>query len=428
MRRYVQIAAPVAASLALAVVLGVGAASAKPVTSGSSKTVSLTYFTFSAAPDHTKTLDALIKIFEKRYPNIEVSYQTAPYDQYFTKLQTQIAGGDAPDSFELDYGNYYSYARGGSLLNLNKLAAADPKFKPSVFYPRAYASFRVGKNQFALPESFSDVLLFYNKDLFRAAGVAFPTAKWTWADEMRAARKLTDAAKGVWGDYQPIQFYEFYKVLAQNGGSFFNGSKTKATFDSPAGIAALKWLLSKPGTVMPTTAQQGGVGDDTMFKLGKLAMWHNGIWQFSFLKEAPFNWDVVVEPAGKVKANHFFANALAASAKTQHPKEAWLWLKFLASSNDSVKARVGSSWELAPVRDKAAYKAYLAQRPPTNRQAVLDALANPVLTPTIKAQSQMQDIVGKNLEKAQLGQMSPEDALHDAAAQVTKLLQGGGSS
>jgi hypothetical protein len=39
----------------------------------------------------------------------------------------------------------------------------------------------------------------------------------------------------------------------------------------------------------------------------------------------------------------------------------------------------------------------------------------------------MQDIVGKNLEKAQLGQMSPEDALHDAAAQVTKLLQGGGS-
>lgn len=426
MRSYIRRPAALAAAASAVVLLSVGAASAKPVTSGSSKTVSLTYYTFSAAPDHTKTLDALISIFEKQYPNIKVSYQTAPYDQYFTKLQTQIAAGNAPDTFELDYGSFYSYATGGSLLNLNKPAAADKTYKPSRFYPRAYSSFRIGKTQFGLPESFSDVLLFYNKDLFRAAGVPFPTAKWTWKDELNAAKKLTDTAKGVWGDYQPIQFYEFYKVLAQNGGSFFNAAKTKATFDSAAGIGALKWLLSKPGSVMPTEAQQGGVGDDKLFKLGKLAMWHNGIWQFSFLKDAPFQWDVVVEPAGKVKANHFFANAVAASAKTPHPKEAWLWLKFLASSNASVKARVGSSWELAPVQDKSAYKAYLAQRPPANRQAVLDALANPVLTPTIKAEAQMQDIVGKNLEKAALGQMSPEDALHDAAQQVTALLTGGG--
>jgi multiple sugar transport system substrate-binding protein len=413
--------------VAAVLVLSVGAASAKPVTTGSSKTVSLTYFTFSAAPDHLKTLDALIQIFEKKNPNIRISYQTAPYSDYFTKLKTQIAGGSAPDTFELDYGSFLGYASSGSLLNLNKQEAGDKKFNPTVFYPRAYAAFKVGKTQFALPQSFSDVLLFYNKDLFRAAGVAFPTAKWTWADEMRAAQKLTEAGKGVWGDYQPIQFYEFYKVVAQNGGSFFNASKTKATFDSPAGIGALKWLLSKPGKVMPTTEQQAGLADDAMFKLGKFAMWHNGIWQFTAMKDTPFSWDVVVEPAGKVKANHFFANAVAASSKTAHPKEAWLWLKFLSSSNDSVKARVGSSWELAPVQNKSAYKAYLAQRPPVNRQAVLDALANPVLTPTIKAQSQMQDIVSAALQKAQLGQQTPEAALHDAAAQVTKLLQGGGS-
>jgi multiple sugar transport system substrate-binding protein len=140
------------------------------------------------------------------------------------------------------------------------------------------------------------------------------------------------------------------------------------------------------------------------------------------MKDAPFQWDVVVEPAGKVKANHFFANTVVASSKTAHSKEAWLWLKFLAGSHDSVKARIGSSWELAPVNDKAAYAAYLNQRPPTNRQAVLDALANPVLTPTIKAESQMQDIVGKALQKAQLGQATPAQALHDAASQVNALL------
>ena len=173
---------------------------------------------------------------------------------------------------------------------------------------------------------------------------------------------------------------------------------------------------------MPTTAQQAGLADDAMFKLGKLAMWHNGIWQFSAMKDAPFQWDVVVEPAGKVKANHFFANTVVASAKTTHTAEAWKWLKFLAGSHDSVKARIGSSWELAPVKDKAAFAAYVNQRPPVNRQAVLDALNNPVLTPTIKAEAQLQDIVGNALQKAELGQVTAAQALHDAAAQVNQLL------
>jgi multiple sugar transport system substrate-binding protein len=414
------ICAATAALVALGVV--VGAAFAKQAGPSSSKTVTVSYFTFSAAPDHLNTLKALIGIFEKKHPNIQISFQTAPYSDYFTKLQTQIAGGQAPDTFELDYGTFYSYATSGALLNLSKIAKTDPTFKPGIFYPKAYSAFTVGKTQFGLPESYSDVLLFYNKDLFKAAGVAFPTANWTWKDEMAAAKKLTNVSKGVWGDYQPIQFYEFYKVLAQNGGSFFNAKKTKATFDSPAGIAALDWLLSKPGVVMPTQEQQAGLADDAMFKLGKFAMWHNGIWQFTAMKDAPFQWDVVVEPAGKVKANHFFANTIVASSKTKHSKEAWTWLRFLAASHDSVKARIGSSWELAPVNDKAAYAAYLKQTPPVNRQAVLDALANPVLTPTIKAESQMQDIVGKELQKAQLGQESSAQALHNAASQVNALL------
>jgi multiple sugar transport system substrate-binding protein len=414
----------ICAATAVVVALGVvvGAAFAKQAGQDTTKTVTVSYFTFSAAPDHLNTLKTLIQIFEKKNPNIRISYQTAPYSDYFTKLQTQIAGGQAPDTFELDYGSFYGYATRGALLNLSKVAAKDPTFNPGIYYPKAYSAFAVGKTQYGLPESFSDVLLFYNKDLFRAAGVAFPTAKWTWKDEMAAAKKLTDAKAGVWGDYQPIQFYEFYKVLAQNGGAFFNAKKTKSTFDSPAGIAAAQWLLSKPGSVMPTTAQQGGIGDDAMFKLGKLAMWHNGIWQFSAMKDAPFQWDVVVEPAGKVKANHFFANTIVASSKTAHSKEAWKWLKFLAGSHESVKARIGSSWELAPVKDKAAFAAYVNQRPPVNRQAVLDALNNPVLTPTIKAESQMQDIVGKALQNAELGQVPVAQALHDAATQVNALL------
>jgi multiple sugar transport system substrate-binding protein len=152
----------IAATTMLFVALGVivGAAFAKQAAPASTKTVTVSYFTFSAAPDHLNTLKALIQIFEKKHPNIQISFQTAPYSDYFTKLQTQIAGGQAPDTFELDYGSFYGYATSGSLLNLSKAAKKDPSFKPSVYYPKAYQAFAVGKSQFGLPESFSDVLLF----------------------------------------------------------------------------------------------------------------------------------------------------------------------------------------------------------------------------------------------------------------------------
>lgn len=387
-------------------------------------TTTLTYFTFSAAPDHLKDLNNIIAGFEKKYPTIKIKVQTASYNDYFTKLQTQVAGGRAPDTFELNYENFVTYASSGKLLNLSKIAATDKFFNPRVYYPRAYEAFRLKGTQFGLPETFSVVLLFYNKDAFRKAGVPFPTKSWKWADELAAAKRLTNA--GVFGDFQPVQFWEFYKVLAQNGGTFFNAAKTKATFNDAKGVAALNWLLSKtsPYGVMPTKDQMGGLDDGAMFKAGKLAMWHNGIWQFSGLKDAPFEWDVIVEPGNVRKAHHFFANAVVGSAKTKHPRAVWTWLRYFTSNPAAVRIRVGNSWELPAVQNKRLFALYLRQKPPASRDPVFEALANIVTPPVIKQQQQLQDTVGKWLERAAAGQMSAAQALNGAAAEVNTLLKG----
>jgi len=383
--------------------------------------VTLTYFTFSAAPDHLADLDAIVKAFEAQHPNITIDVQTAAYDQYFTKLQTAVAGGTAPDTFELNYENFVTYASAGSLLDITSQAQPSA----STYYPKAYQVFSLDGKQYGLPESFSDVLLFYNKDLFDAAGVAYPTTAWTWADELAAAQKLTDASKGIWGDFQPVQFFEFYKVLAQNGGSFFNADKTQATFNDAKGVEAATWLIDKANKdhVMPTTAELGGQDDTALFKSGKLAMWHNGIWQFSGLKDAPFKWDVQLEPGNVTKAHHFFANSVVASSNTAHPAEAFEWLSFLTGSPEAVKTRLDASWELPAVADQSQFASYLSQTPPANRQAVFDALSNIVVPPVIEQESQMQDIVTKALESAQTGQASVQDALNSAADQVNALLK-----
>ncbi|MDX3104750.1 ABC transporter substrate-binding protein [Nonomuraea angiospora] len=412
--------ATVAAVALLATACSQGSATKGTTTEAGGK-VTLRYFTFSAAPDHVKDLDTIEKAFEKANPNVDVVVETAPFDQYFTKLQTSIAGDTAPDTFELNYENFVTYAGAGSLLDLATVAGDGDT---SVYAQESLNAFKHDGKQYALPASFSTVVLFYNKDLFDKAGVAPPTADWTWADEQAAAAKLTDKKKGVFGDFQPVQFFEFYKTLKQAGGEFLSADGKKSAFDSPQGVKAATWLVSKVGKTMPTEAEIGGTADyDTnLFKSGKLAMWHNGIWQFAGLKDVPFGWDVVVEPGDSAKASAVFHNAVAASSTTKHGKEAWAWARFLSASDTAATTRIQSSWELPPVSDQQVLSGYLKDPKPANRQAVFDSLKSIALPPVIKRQQEMQDAVTKELGEAAAGRMSVQDALKAAAAEVDALL------
>jgi multiple sugar transport system substrate-binding protein len=385
----------------------------------------ITYFTFSAAPDHLKDLDNMIKAFQAANPGVTVNVQTAPYADYFTKLQTLVAGGQAPDVFELNYENFVSYASKGTLQDLTTMISADKTFDPAVFYPRAYQAFNLNSKQYGLSESFSDVVLFYNKDLFDKAGVGYPTATWTWDDALGAAKKLTNVQSGQWGLFKPIQFFEFYKTAYQFGCDFFNADKTATQINDPKCVDALQFMvdLVNKDHVMPTDAELGGVGDDALFKSGKLAMWVNGIWQFSPMKAAPFKWDIVVEPGKARKGTHFFSNAVVVSKDTKNADAAYAWVKFFTTSPDVANTRISSSWELPALNQPALFKDYISQTPPSNRQAVFDALNDIVTTPVIDKQSEMQDAIGKQLDKAKLGQITPKEALDNAKKDVDALLK-----
>lgn len=387
-------------------------------TGSSGGPVTVRYMNFSANGGHEKDLDAIKAAFEKANPSIKVQIETTPYDDYFTKLQTAVAGGTAADAFELNYENFVTYASNGSLAPLKNVTAN--AYKPSLLQ-----AFSADGTQYGLPESFSNVVLFYNKDLFQKAGVALPTADWTWSDEKAAAEKLTDKKAGVWGDYQPISFFEFYKAVAQAGGEFLSADKTSTAFDSAAGKAAAQWLVGKSGTTMPTEADGAGTPDfdSKLFKDGKLAMWHSGIWMFSGLADAPFQWDVVVEPGDTTKASAMFTNGVVVNAKSAQKEAAEKWVAFLTSSDDMVAKRLATSWELPPVADEAKLKSYLDAGKPANRQAVFDSLDKTVLPPVIERQQEMQDAVTKELSAAAAGRQSVDAALANAAKAVDALLK-----
>ncbi len=378
------------------------------------------YFTFSAAPDHVEDLDGLVQSFEAQNPGIQVEVTTAPFDDYFTLLQADVAGGDAPDAFELNYENFVTYAENGALMDISDYLSAD-----TPFYPRALEAFQYEGGQLALPETFSTVLLFYNADLFDQAGLEYPTEEWTWDDAIAAAQVIRGLGEETWGLYSPVQFWEFYKKAAQNGECrFFNEDMTESTLNSPACVATLETMKSiLDSGVMPTQAQLSGVSDSELFLSGNLGMLVTGIWMFDAFQDADFAWDVQLEPAMNQHAHHFFANGVAVSSTSENAEAAAKWAEFLTGSAEAATVRVDTGWELPALDQPEYFEAYLAKTPPANRAAVFKALESPVTPPVIARQNEMQDAVNDLISRVVDGELTAQEALDQAKAALDELIQ-----
>ncbi len=382
--------------------------------------VTITYSNFISNDGNEDNLSKIVDAFEKENKDITVDVKTLPYGDYGTALQTDLAAGTAADVFDIEYSNYASYQANGVLAEI-------PVDNADAYRGTLLDAYATDGKQYALPSSFSDVVLYYNADLFDAAGVDYPTNDWTWEDEKAAALKLTDKAKGVWGDHQPVSFYEYYKTLAQNGGDFLAEDGKSVAFNSPEGIEAATWLVEKSGTVMPTIEQGQGTADfDTnLFKDGKLAMLHTGIWVFGAVADVPFTWDIAVEPGNTDNASAVFSNAVGVSATSKHTEAAAKWAEFLTSSDTMVQTRLDAGWELPPISDEDALATYLDKGAPANRKAVFDSLEGIALPPVVaKGQTEMQDITGEELVEAQAGRKTVEEALASAEKRINAVIGG----
>jgi multiple sugar transport system substrate-binding protein len=296
----------------------------------------------------------------------------------------------------------------------------------SGFNQTALEAFQYEGKQFGIPNSFSNVVLVYNKDLFDKAGAAYPTDDWTWTEMLEAAKKIRSLSGDTYGLYRPVSFHEFYKGVKQNGGSLLSGDGGKFTVNLPQNVETLEimsgWVTDS--NVMPSDAQMGGMGDWDLFKSGRLGMIITGIWAFSdFTDNCDFAWDVAVEPGNTAKATHFFSNAYVVNKETDNPEAAAALAAFLAGSKEAAQIRVDSSWELPPVIYQDVLDSYLKVTPPENREAVFKSLDYLVTPPVVKQQSEMQEIITKHLNNAISGNVTAKDALDDCQAELEQKIK-----
>jgi len=389
-------------ALSLLLTLTAAASLAEPVT--------LTYANFSASGDQEETLRKMIAVFEEKNPDIQIDVQLTGYNDYFTRLATQIAGGNAPDVFEMNMENFLAYMLRDACADLSGLGIQADNY--------AAATLDAVSNDgklYAVPMSFSTCLLFYNADLFDLAGIPYPANDWTYADIQNAAEKIVAAGgEDVWGIFQPISYHEFYKSIRANGGGLLNGDYTAFTANRPENVEVLDaWLTRVRDTkVMPTGEDLAGRGDWDLFAEGKLGMIVTGIWAFAnFTERCQFNWDVAVEPGIKGKATFFFANVNCIHPSGANAEAAARFIDAMGSDPDIVQLRLDASWELPTIADQARLGQYIEVTPPANRAAVFESMEYAVAPPALVESAAASEIISGVLGTLETNDLSAQEAL-----------------
>lgn len=377
--------------------------------------VTVNYANFNSSGGNEATLEAMYEAFHEEYPDITVEIETIGYDDYFTTMQTRIAGGTGPDCFEMNIENFGAYASNGILAPIENL-------ETDAVNETALSAFAYDGVQYGVPENFSTVILVYNKDLFDQAGLDYPTSDWTREDVDAAAEAIRALGDDIFGIYQPVTYNEFYKVAAQYGGSLLNEDRTEFTINSEANVAALQSMADRvqKTNVQPTEEQMGGMGDWDLFESGRLGMIPTGTWCFNTFTDAcDFAWDICVEPGQTQKATHFFANAMVINKNADDAvkEAAQTWITWLASSPKAAQIRLDAGWDLPALKDMDALSSYLEITPPDNRTAVFESLDSLVLPPVINDYSQMSDIITKYVGMAAGGELTAQEALDQAQSE-----------
>ena len=223
-------------------------------------------------------MEAMIQAYEKTHENVKIDIQLTPYKggEYWTKLEAAATGGTAPDVFWLNVLHAEDYYDGGILLDLNDyLKKSDLDLEKN--FPEALVkSYNFEDKQIAIPKDFDTNALWYNKEIFDKAGVAYPTDDWIYDDLVAACKDLKAAGldEGVYPFACPIDFQTwYYPTVYANGGWILNADKTETGYTDPKTQGGIQcWIDLLEEGYSPTAAALSETLPDAMFEGGSLAM------------------------------------------------------------------------------------------------------------------------------------------------------------
>jgi multiple sugar transport system substrate-binding protein len=388
--------------------------------------VEVTLFTWTR-PAELKVNQDLCAQFEAQHPDIRVEIINEPGDRAMDKLQAMVAAGNPPDVMSIHGALFIPLAAKDALLDLDPLIAQDQEFDLEDFYPELVELCRYERRLYSLPRYTSVYVLFYNKDLFDAAGLNYPNETWTWNEYLAAARKLTVAS----GDPERrrvgcvIDFWgaRIYPWVWAAGGEILERGGRRCLLDSAEAREALQFLvdLRHKWEVCPPTTMAERRQNIAMFTNGQVAMFQTGAWDIQQMKEAKgLRWDIAPLPKKKQHATLLGMENYAIAASTEHPREAWELFKFLLGPE--AQETMAREMEKQPSRQSVANGPYLEQDAGYDRRVFVEALSYARQAPNIPEWDRVAHFIQEQLDLMWIGEVSVEEGTRRAAGQVTEAL------
>lgn len=273
----------------------------------------------------TELLD-FIDQYEKQHSGIKIELEDGG-NNYFSNIMGKIQTKSEPDVFMMDNSSVSSLAGSGTLSTLDEYM--DEK-DISDFNTNLLNQFKVNGKLYGIPLAGDTLALYYNKDMFDAAGLK-PPSNWTELENAAIALTKGDTV-GLCLEYDPFNYIPF---MLQAGGKLSDG--TKATFNSEECVKGLSFFNSLFTKKIAATSQSLSADNVVKAITNKSAAMIIGFSSFAQYIDNPnnskINWAVVPLPKGDTNGNFFQASGVVVSSRTKHKKEAVEVAKFLSDKN-----------------------------------------------------------------------------------------------
>lgn len=294
---------------------------------------------------YTPAYGQVYNIYMQQHPDTALNFDQIPnFSDYFTKMEAQVAAGDAPDVMGHSTYYYVVFAARKVTRVLDDLVARD-KVDLSQFFPAAVAGCRWQPGQMAMgqgrlyvmPQNFGSGTVFYfNKTLFDQQGVAYPDGSWTWDTWRDTAYKMTRTSNGAtqqFGMGTPVDGNNHINSwIWQAGGHFYDAKVTRCTLHSDGkAMDAFTYLVD---LVQKTKVAAPPGNMMSLFLKGQLPLASGGAWWpvlISAAKVPSLNYDVFLPPKNPTTGSRTIdvsANGLAITSSSKQVDAAWQFINW----------------------------------------------------------------------------------------------------
>lgn len=331
-----------------------------PATTGSGETAApaagVTEITFMGwgGAEEDEGVRAAIEVFQQEQPNIKVTWLHTP-ENYQEKFLANIAAGTPPDTAFIGSGDFRTLVRDRVLMDITDQLEADPLVGADGYFiePQERQRCTVKGRWYGIGSCWVAPHIYYNADIFTEAGIEPPSndpdEAWPWDKFVEVAKQLTVDTNGNhpgdsgfdpdniarWGVHWPTWWIPIGSAVEANGGYWIDPETELLMLDQPEATEALQRIadLVLVHQVMPqaTAMQALGMSNAQMLENGRLAMAIDGSWALAWIHKIEPTLGTAALPAMKTTATIMQAHLHSALAATQHPDEAWQWVRFLST-------------------------------------------------------------------------------------------------